>query len=95
MWNTNLQNYCDRNAKKASFKKLLHELNDAAFVLDEVEALKKKIKNTKDGYRGQVNEIKKSMKSGIDYRYIKINQVHKKHNGGNIGSNGCVVIFAR
>ena len=56
--------------------------NDAGLELDDIELLKK-IKNMKDSCREEVKKIKKSMQSGIDYRYIEIKQIHKKHNGGN------------
>ena len=44
LWNTSHQNCCNKNAKVASVKKLLHKLTDAGLVLYDVEALKKKNK---------------------------------------------------
>ena len=44
LWNTSHQNYCNKNAKVASLKKLLRKLTDAGLVLHDVEALKKKKK---------------------------------------------------
>ena len=38
--------------------------------------------------------IKESTKS-IDYRYNKVNHIHKILNGENIGANGCRVTFGR
>ena len=65
LWNTSHPQYCIRNAREASLKKLLQELSAAGVETADVEALKKKIKNIKDSYRMEVNKVKKSIKSGM------------------------------
>ena len=65
LWNTSHPQYCIRNAREASLKKLMQELSAAGVETANVEALKKKIKNIKDSYRMEVNKVKKSIKSGM------------------------------
>ena len=64
LWDTNNINYMKRNVREHTLKSLINELIGAGVEIPGEENLRKKIKNLKDAYRNEVNNVKKYTKRG-------------------------------